>query len=254
MVNTIFQLPYKKQGRSAEEAAIVELPRYIETDLPREKPVPVPKPLTKWERYAKAKGIPAKKSKMERTRMVWDETKQEFVPRWGFKGKAKEGDPVDPNWLKEIPENADPFEDQFQKEREEKKTRVSKDAKNHLKNLDHAAQVTGKKSTSQIGLQSGPAEIAKRKPIERTPRQIKEARKEEVERELATSRTSTASLGRFDEKLKGEPKLKGLKRKVSGGVYDWDDLSDPLLPSLPLVSSIRIPSYRKPRKRKVYRS
>ena len=39
-------------------------------------------------------------------------------------------------------------------------------------------------------------------------------RKDEINRTLATSRVSTASLGKFDKVLEGEKKLKGVKRKV----------------------------------------
>ncbi|KAJ2846708.1 Rhodanese- sulfurtransferase [Coemansia brasiliensis] len=38
-------------------------------------------------------------------------------------------------------------------------------------------------------------------------------RKRELQRALVMSKGSTASMGKFDEKLKGEPKIKGLKRK-----------------------------------------
>jgi hypothetical protein len=39
-------------------------------------------------------------------------------------------------------------------------------------------------------------------------------RKEEIERTLATTRVSTASMGKFDKKLDGEKKIRGVKRKV----------------------------------------
>jgi len=42
----------------------------------------------------------------------------------------------------------------------------------------------------------------------------KEQRKGEINRTLATSRVSTASMGKFDKVLEGEKKLKGVKRKV----------------------------------------
>ena len=42
----------------------------------------------------------------------------------------------------------------------------------------------------------------------------REQRKTEINRTLATSRVSTASMGRFDKTLEGEKKLKGVKRKV----------------------------------------
>ena len=42
----------------------------------------------------------------------------------------------------------------------------------------------------------------------------REQRKNEINKTLATSRVSTASMGRFDKTLEGEKKLKGVKRKV----------------------------------------
>jgi len=63
--------------------------------LPREKPLPKPKPPTKWERFAAEKGI----SHKTRERDVWDDEKQEFVRRWGRGGKNKEGED---QWLHEV--------------------------------------------------------------------------------------------------------------------------------------------------------
>lgn len=40
------------------------------------------------------------------------------------------------------------------------------------------------------------------------------SRKRDIEKTLATTRTSTASMGKFDKKLEGEKKLRGVKRKV----------------------------------------
>jgi regulator of ribosome biosynthesis len=51
------------------------------TTLPREKPLPKPKEETRWEKFAKEKGI----VKRKRERMVFDETAQEWKPRFGFK-------------------------------------------------------------------------------------------------------------------------------------------------------------------------
>jgi regulator of ribosome biosynthesis len=44
------------------------------------KPIPPPKKETRWEKFAKEKGIQNRK----RSRMVWDEASQEWKPRWGF--------------------------------------------------------------------------------------------------------------------------------------------------------------------------
>ena len=53
------------------------------TKLPREKPLPIDKALTRWEKFAKEKGIVKKK----RSKMIWDEEKQQWAPRYGF-GRA----------------------------------------------------------------------------------------------------------------------------------------------------------------------
>ena len=42
----------------------------------------------------------------------------------------------------------------------------------------------------------------------------REQRKKEIEKTLAITRGSTASMGKFDKKLEGEKKLRGVKRKV----------------------------------------
>jgi regulator of ribosome biosynthesis len=51
LYNAIWELPTER----VEEAvvAVLPTPTYV---LPREKPAPKPKPLTKWEQYAKEKG------------------------------------------------------------------------------------------------------------------------------------------------------------------------------------------------------
>lgn len=68
--------------------------------LPREKSIPAPKEATKWEKFAAKKGIKAKR-RDERKNMVFDEEKQDWVPKWGYKGKNKDGEN---DWLVEIDE------------------------------------------------------------------------------------------------------------------------------------------------------
>jgi len=73
--------------------------------LPREKPLPKPKPPTKWERFAKKKGIgnfnPNSSKEERRKKLVYDEEKGEWVPKWGYKGKNKDGEG---DWLVEVDE------------------------------------------------------------------------------------------------------------------------------------------------------
>lgn len=71
--------------------------------------------------------------------------------------------------------------------RDARKARVAKNDKQKLGNL---ARAQGTKSTER------------------------DERKQDIDRTLATTRTATASMGKFDKKLDGEKKLKGIKRKV----------------------------------------
>jgi regulator of ribosome biosynthesis len=83
---------------SPDDGLLLTLPPPT-TPLPREKPLPTPKPETKWERFARKKGI--KDKKRGEGKMVYDEEKGEWVPRWGYKGKNKDGEG---DWIVEVDE------------------------------------------------------------------------------------------------------------------------------------------------------
>ncbi|KAJ3800888.1 RRS1-domain-containing protein [Lentinula aff. detonsa] len=185
LFNSLFSLP----TTSSPDGPLAQLPAPT-TQLPRAKPLPKPKPLTKWEQFAKAKGIQGK-SKEKRMKKVWDEEKQEWVNRWGKDGKNKQ---IEEQWITEVPMNADIDFDPKKAARDERRARVAKNTKQHEANVAKA-QKAGTSATSS-----------------NTER---EAHKKELERTLATSRTSTASMGKFDRKLDGEKKLKGVKRKFN---------------------------------------
>ena len=68
------------------------------TPLPREKPMPAGKALTKWQQFAAKKGI---KDKKKEGKMVYDEATGEWVPKWGYKGANKKGDD---DWIVEVAE------------------------------------------------------------------------------------------------------------------------------------------------------
>lgn len=178
------------------------------TLLPREKPLPKPKPLTKWERFANEKGISHRKKEKD----VWDDERQEWVPRWGRFGKNKD---KEEQWLHEvkpgeggsilfflIPTRADLWaeadKDPAKTARAERKARIAKNTKQNTANVAAAsASVTAARATAA-------AERA--------------ARKEELNRNMLISKTSTASLGKFDNKIQGEPKARGMKRKFDANI------------------------------------
>ncbi|KAG0170130.1 Rhodanese- sulfurtransferase [Apophysomyces sp. BC1034] len=185
VVNEIFKLPMS----SNDAGVLAQLPGRT-TIIPREKPLPKDRPLTRWEKFAKAKGI----QKQKRERMVWDEDRNEYVPRWGYAGGQK--DKLN-DWLIEVPQTADPMEDQYAKKREEKKGRVEKNAKRQKRNVEEtsAASMAGKKD-------------------------VRDFKKSELQAAIAASKTATASLGKFDKKLKAEPKVKGVTHQFAPTIGD----------------------------------
>lgn len=69
LINKLFELPMKNE----DGYMYVDLPepRY---NLPREKPLPTAKPLTKWQKFAIEKGI----KKTPKPKATWDEILQVF--------------------------------------------------------------------------------------------------------------------------------------------------------------------------------
>ncbi|KAL4868617.1 hypothetical protein BDV12DRAFT_169428 [Aspergillus spectabilis] len=92
---------------SSQQGVLLNLPP-PSTTIPRHKPLPTPKPPTKWELFARKKGIgkfsskpgAALADKERRKKLVYDEESGEWVPRWGYKGKNKSDD----DWLVEVKE------------------------------------------------------------------------------------------------------------------------------------------------------
>jgi regulator of ribosome biosynthesis len=92
LLQTLFTLPLTRTSTGP----FAQLPvSHSHAILPREKHLPKPKPLTKWERFAKEKGISHKK----KDKMVWDEDLSDWVPRWGKGGKNKD---VEEAWIREV--------------------------------------------------------------------------------------------------------------------------------------------------------
>ncbi|KAI0092696.1 ribosome biogenesis regulatory protein-domain-containing protein [Irpex rosettiformis] len=183
LIASLFQLPVTP----SEDGPVAKLPAPT-TLLPRAKPLPKPKPLTKWEQFAKTKGI----SHSKKDKKVWDEEKQDWVDRWGWKGANKA---TEVQWLTEVPKNADVDFDPSAQARKARKERMAKNEKQYQQNLARAQQAAGSASSSTPNATSNVQ------------------RKRELDKTLATTRISTASMGKFDKKLDGEKKLRGVKRK-----------------------------------------
>lgn len=75
------------------------------TPLPREKPLPTPKPPTKWEQFAKRKGIKPK-TREQRKNLAFNEDSGEWEKKWGYKGdkvaRDREAGKVQADWVVEV--------------------------------------------------------------------------------------------------------------------------------------------------------
>ncbi|KAB0400580.1 hypothetical protein E2I00_011505 [Balaenoptera physalus] len=127
----------------------------------------------------------------KKTNLVWDEGSGQWRRRWGYQ-RARDDTK---EWLIEVPGNADPMEDQFAKRIQAKKERVAKNELNRLRNLAraHKRQLPSAAGLHPTGHQS----------------------KEELGRAVQVAKVSTASVGRFQERLPKEkaPRVSGKKRK-----------------------------------------
>jgi len=179
LITQLWQLPTKR----VEDVIVAQLPKPTMI-LPREKEIPKPKPPSKWDKYAKMKGI----QKRKQGRMLWDDQTKSWKPRWGYE---RANNPQD-DWLIEIPDQKDPYKDYFGERQELKKERV---AKNELQRLRNLARSSGGGPNEGIGLN------------------LENKSSKDVSKQLDRARRSTASLGRFNEKVDKERPSRNIGKK-----------------------------------------
>eukprot|EP00188_Purpureofilum_apyrenoidigerum_P001579 Plantae.Rhodophyta-Purpureofilum_apyrenoidigerum.ctg18849.p1 GENE.Plantae.Rhodophyta-Purpureofilum_apyrenoidigerum.ctg18849~~Plantae.Rhodophyta-Purpureofilum_apyrenoidigerum.ctg18849.p1 ORF type:complete len:271 (-),score=69.76 Plantae.Rhodophyta-Purpureofilum_apyrenoidigerum.ctg18849:435-1247(-) len=205
LVHRLFQL------EKAEDLGIgvrmVVLPDVI-TPLPREKPLPKPRELTKWEVFAKEKGIQKKKRK---DRMVWDEDAGEFKPIFGYKrAKSTVDVPIIPHR-----DDFEPGENPFNRLVKDKKKRAVENTKKRIANENRASGL------KKVG-----------KPLAAMETELGASGKKRIPKErLATSakvaQISTASVGKFDRRVGKESEPKGLnKRRKFDSVSNTESLAE----------------------------
>ncbi|KAL3223404.1 hypothetical protein MRX96_027577 [Rhipicephalus microplus] len=189
LINRLFQLPTERR----EDVVVAVLPAGT-TRIPREKPVPKPKPPTRWSEFAKQKGIKSRK----REKLVWDETIKDWRPRYGYKRAQVE---KKNNWLIEVPENKDPMVDYHAELKKKKKERVAKNEYQRLRNIarNHKAKVPKNLFLPTENLN-----------------------KDEVSKAVTIAKAATASHGKFAGTLKEEKnvKVRRAKRKFESNFGD----------------------------------
>ena len=133
MINQLWSLP----SRLEDGYRICELPKPV-TILPRAQKIPQPKLPTKWQRFAAKKGIES--SRKSREKKVFDETAQEWRPRYGYKSKDNQ-DAAAGDWMVELKDGQDASENVWKARREAKKEKVAKNEVQRLKNIARAASI-----------------------------------------------------------------------------------------------------------------
>ncbi|TDH67418.1 hypothetical protein CCR75_004528 [Bremia lactucae] len=191
LMNHIFELPRVL----SDMGPLAQLPP-PQTILPREKPLPKPKIETKWEKFAKDKGI----DKRKKSRKVFDEAKGEWSHTWGYQRASDDMN----DWAVETKagDQADPWT----KRKQEKRARVDKNTRAQANNLK---QGRGKQlnASATIRTPTGiPLELLDTDNIK-----AKQRGKEGTSQALEKVQFSTASMGKFDAMRQGET-----ERKVKG--------------------------------------
>ncbi|KAK7388614.1 hypothetical protein VNO78_23436 [Psophocarpus tetragonolobus] len=183
IADALFTLPSTQDV----DGPLVTLPPPL-TKLPRAKHLPKPKPPTKWEAFAKKKGI----QKRKKDKIVYDEQSGTWKRRFGY-DRANDEDAVP---IIEAKPTDDPKDDPFAKRKENKKKRIEKQEKNRLQNLKEAAKFGALPSHVQLA--------ATALPITGTQAAPKKVTKDELGNVAGIAATATASGGKFDKKLAGE--------------------------------------------------
>lgn len=218
LIRAIWELPTEQ----SDAGPLATLPAYDEVRLPRAMPPPPPKQETKWEKFAKAKGIPLNKEK--RSRKVWDEATGSWMYRHGYeKANKKENE-----WpIMEVGANDNPFDDPWEKQRSEKRARVDQNIERRMKNEERAGNmpkgatnrtVKARQKAYEVGKEAGrkdsrslPVGLPLDLQNSTDPRKAADNKlrgKKSTLDALSTVQKSTASLGKFDRMREGEPERK----------------------------------------------
>ena len=216
--SSLFDILNKQQGEEKEDLDYdkapdeLTLPESIIT-LPRSLPIPIQKPMTKWEKYKMEKGITQRK----RGRMVYSEEVGDWVPRWG-KGSVKHiQDSM--NW---VMEEKEPGVNPFEQKSNEKQIAKAKQMKKQIKNEEFAKKYLAQKKGTPNNNEKNEGNNINKQHISKKMRKAFKAQKE-IERlnedkknlgkRLEQVQKSTRSMGNFDKKLKNEKEVNLLKKK-----------------------------------------
>ncbi|KAH3766860.1 ribosome biogenesis regulatory protein [Pelomyxa schiedti] len=208
LVANLFALPVAEE---VPDGVVVKLPKPT-TVLPREKPEPLAKIPTRWELFARKKGIQQKK----KAGRVWNPETHSWRPSWGRDSAKKVTNQLDGWAVDDKPGVEDPFADATKKKKVAQKQQII----NQVRNIRSAARARNE-DMGHSPLQLAPKDLD-RKGGDSMPKRTNvrfgssmansredrfSAARSKVNDELAIVRRSTASMGRFDPQLEGEKPL-----------------------------------------------
>jgi regulator of ribosome biosynthesis len=168
VIYSLLKLPTVKVGETLE----IELPDYDQGKYPRSRKLPTVKPMTKWESFAKKKGISGKKSSLSN----YDD-QGTLRATHGYKKKKESREDLQ-DWCIEVPNNID----------------ISSERDMYSIKKEESKQKKAKIQTQQ------------------------EKNRQSVVKKFIHSAKSTASLGKFDQKLKNQIKIKRGKRNFISNI------------------------------------
>jgi len=169
------------------------LPRDEASSVPREKPIPLAKPLTPWQEFAREKGI----VKNRRSKKVWDDSSQD----WRYRvGPRSANNPLDQWVIEDDGTKWEEGEDPFFFMKKAKKERTEKQRYQQERNWTIA------KEKGQQELAKGAISVVHAKKGR--------ALASEIDRAVRVAQKSTASMGTFDKARSGEFPIKR-KRQVA---------------------------------------
>ncbi|PRP82986.1 ribosome biogenesis regulatory protein [Planoprotostelium fungivorum] len=201
LFNKVFHLPVIPQ-RDGTMGVVVQLPR-CSTPVPREKHIPEPKPKTKWEEFAKKKGI----KKTKKDSKVFDENTDTYRPRYGFGSASK--DPLK-DWLREVKPSDNPaYEDPFEEAENKKKKGILKQREREAANKVLAEKKTGPRLPSTLSLNAGGYRP-----------------KKDIDKAISIAQRSTISMGKFDKLNKGEKSVR--EKKTFSPLIQQNEASEQL--------------------------
>lgn len=186
----------------------IDLPQ-MRTVFPRFRKLPEAVKMTKWEKFAQEKGID---KKVKRSRMVWDEISNDWVPRWGPGSKKKIAARADV--IRPVKTGYDPKADPWEKEKIEKELLANRQKQAEAKNKLHKANIKPsvlKKMEQKEQKQQ--VEFTKRNNQKEKKGANLKQKKTALTRNLLIAQNSTASMGKFDKKAHKQEVQKKIKKK-----------------------------------------